>query len=96
MEFEASKVLWRSGILGVGDVLRDLHIQEQSWDPRERNHLTTLLDLYEDDFGSSSSVAHLGLRGKLEVKVSLTPGGGLYVRSFVHEAQSHYGGVGII
>ena len=65
MEFEASKVLQRSGVFGVGDVLRGLHIQEQSWHPGERNHLTTLLDLYEDDFGASSSVTRLGLRGKL-------------------------------
>ena len=65
MEFEASKVLQRSGVLGVGDVLRGLHIQEQGWHPWERNHLTTLLDLYEDDFGTSSLFTHLGLRGKL-------------------------------
>ena len=65
MEFEASKVLRRSGVLGVGDVLRGLHIQEQSWHSRERNHLTTLLDLYKDDFGTSSSVTRLSLRGKL-------------------------------
>ena len=64
MEFEASKVLRRSGVFGVGDVLRGLHIQEQSWHPRERNHLTTLLDLYEDEFGPSSSVTHLSLRGE--------------------------------
>ena len=65
MELEAPKVLWRSGNLGVGDVLRGLHIQEQSWHPRERNHLTTLLDLHEDDLGFSSSVACLGLRRAL-------------------------------
>ena len=65
VEFEASKVLWRSGVLGVGDILRGLHIQEQSWCPGERNHLATLLDLYKDDFGARSSVTHLGLKGKL-------------------------------
>ena len=65
MEFEASKVLWRPGVLGVGDVLSSLHIQEQGWHPRERNHLATLLDLYEDDLGTSSLVTCLGLRGEL-------------------------------
>ena len=65
MEFEASKVLRRLGVLGVGDVLRGLHIQEQGWHPGERNHLATLLDLYKDDFGTSSSVTSLSLRGKL-------------------------------
>ena len=65
MEFEASKVLRRSGVLGVSDVLSGLHIQEQGWHPRKRNHLTTLLDLYEDDLGTSSSVTCLGLRGEL-------------------------------
>ena len=65
MELEAPKVLWRSGSLGVGDIPRGLHIQEQSWHPGERNHLTTLLDLHEDHLGLSSSVACLGLRGEL-------------------------------
>ena len=65
MEFEASKVLRRSGVLGVGDVLSSLHIQEQGWHPGERNHLTTLLDLYEDDLGASSLVTCLSLRGEL-------------------------------
>ena len=96
MELEVPKVLRRSGNLGVGNVLRGLHIQEQSRHPGERNRLTTLLDLHEDDFGTSSLVACLGLRGKLEVEVSFTPGGSLYVRSLVHEAQSHHGGVRII
>ena len=37
MELEASKVLRRSGVLGVGDVFSGLHIQEQGWQlaPRE-------------------------------------------------------------
>ena len=96
MELEAPKVLWRSGNLGVGDVLRGLHIQEQSWHPRERNHLTTHLDLHKDDLGLSGSVACLSLRGKLEVEVGFTPEGSLDVGSFIHEAQSHHGGVGII
>ena len=96
MELEAPKVLWRSGNLGVGDVLRGLHIQEQSWYPGERNYLTTLLDLHKDHLGLSSSVACLGLRGELQVEIGFSPGGGLYVRSFIHEAQSHHGGVGII
>ena len=65
MELEAPKVLWRSGNLGVSDVLRGLHIQEQSWYPGERNYLTTLLDLHEDHLGLSSSVACLSLRGEL-------------------------------
>ena len=65
MEFEASKVLQRSGVLGVGDVLSGLHIQEQGWYPGKRNHLTTLLDLYKDDLGISSSVTCLGFRGEL-------------------------------
>ena len=65
MEFEASKVSRRLGVLRVSDVLRGLHIQEQDWHPWERNHLTTLLDLYEDDFGASSLVTCLGWRGKL-------------------------------
>ena len=65
MEFEASKVLQRSGVLGVGDILSGLHVQEQGWHPWKRNHLTTLLDLYKDDLGTSSLVTHLSLRGKL-------------------------------
>ena len=96
MEPEAPEVLWRSGNLGVGNVLRGLHIQGQSLHPRERNHLTTILDLHKDHLGLSGSVACLGLRGKLEIEVGFTPGGGLYVRSFIHEAQSHQGGVRII
>ena len=96
MELEAPKVLWRSGNLGVGDVLRGLHIQEQSRHPGERNHLTTCLDLHKDDLGLSGSVACLGLRGKFEVEVGFAPGGGLNVGSFIHEAQSHHGEVWII
>ena len=96
MEPEAPKVLWRSWNLGVDDVLRGLHIQEQSWHPGERNHLPTLLDLHKDHLGLGSSVANLGLRGKLEVEVGFAPGGSLYVRSFIHKAQSHHGRVGII
>ena len=65
MEFEASKVLWRSGVLGISDILSSLHIQEQGWHPGKWNHLTTVLDLYEDDLGTSSSVTCLGLTGKL-------------------------------
>ena len=71
MELESPKVLWRSGSLGVGNVLRGLHIQEQSWHPGERNHLTTCLDLHKDDLGLIGSVACLDLRGKLEVKEAL-------------------------
>ena len=41
MEFEASKILRRLGVLGVSDVLSGLHIQEQGWHVGERNHLTT-------------------------------------------------------
>ena len=89
MELEAPKVLWRSGNLGVSNVLRGLHIQEQSVHPRERNHLTTILDLHEDYLGLCGSVACPGLRGELEFKVDFAPGGGLYVRSFIHEAQSY-------
>ena len=96
MKLEAPKVLWRLGSLGVGNVLRGLHIQEQSWHPGERNHLTTHLDLHEDDLGLNSSVAYLGLRGKLQVEVGFAPGGSLDVGSFIHEAQSHHGRVGII
>ena len=96
MELEAPKVLWRSGSLGVGNVLRGLYIQEQSWHPGERNHLTTHLDLHKDNLGLSGSVARLSLRGKLEVEVGFAPGGDLYVGRFIHEAQSHHGGVGII
>ena len=80
MEPEAPKVLWRLGNLGVGDVLRGLHIQEQSWHPGERNHLTAHLDLHEDHLGLSGSVACLGLRGKLEVKIGFAPGGSLNER----------------
>ena len=65
MEFEASEVLHRLGVLGVGDVLSALYIQEQGWHPWKRNHLTTLLDLHEDDHGTGSSVTRLGLRGEL-------------------------------
>ena len=96
MELEAPKVLWRLGSLGVSDVLRGLDIQEQSWHPGERNHLTTCLDLHKDDLGLSGSVAYLGLRGKLEVEVGFVPGGGLNEGSFIHETQSHHGGVEII
>ena len=96
MELEAPKVLWRLRNLGVNDVLRGLHSQEQSWYPRERNHLTTHLDLHKDDLGLSGLIACLGLRGNLEVEVGFAPGGGLDVGSFIHEAQSHHGGVGII
>ena len=96
MELEAPKVFWRLGSLGVANVLWGLHIQEQSWHPGERNHLTTHLDLHKDDLGLSGSVACLGLRGKLEVEVGFAPGGGLNVGSFIHEAQSHHGGVRII
>ena len=95
-ELEAPEDVWRLGNLGVGDVLRGLHIQEQCWYPRERNHLTTCLDLYKDHLGLGGLAARLGLRGELEVKVGLGSGGGLYVRSFVNEAQSHQGRVGII
>ena len=83
--------MWGSGNLGVGDVLRGLHIQEQGWHPRERNHLTTCLDLHKDHLGPGGSAAHLGLRGELEVEIGLGPGGGLYVGSFINEAQSHHG-----
>ena len=96
IELEAPKVLWSSGNLGVGDVLWGLHIQEQGWHPGERNYLTAHLDLHEDDLGLCGSVAHLGLRGELEVEVGFGPRGGLYVGSFIHEAQFHHGGVGII
>ena len=96
IELEAPKDLWGLGNLGDGDVLRGLHIQEQGWHPGERNHLTAHLDLHKDDLGPSGSVARLGLRGELEVEVGFGPGGGLYVGSFIHEAQSHHGGVGII
>ena len=65
MEFEAPEVLWRSGVLGVGDVLSGLHVQEQGWHPWKRNHLTALLDLHEDDLRAGSSVTHLSLRGEL-------------------------------
>ena len=91
IELEAPKVLWRLGNLGVGDVFWGLHIQEQGWHPRERNHLTAHLDLHKDDLGLSDSVACLGLRGELEVEVGFGPGGGLYVGSFIHEAQSNMG-----
>ena len=66
------------------------------WHPGERNHLTTCLDLHKDHLGLSGSAAHLGLRGELEVKIGLGPGGGLYVGSFINEAQPHHGGIGII
>ena len=62
----------------------------------EGNHLTTILDSHEDYLGLSGSVACPGLQGKFEFKVGFAPGGGLYVRSFIHEAQSHQGEVGII
>ena len=54
---EAPKDLWGSGNLGVGDVLRGLHIQEQGWHPGERNYLTTCLDLHKDHLGPSCSAA---------------------------------------
>ena len=95
-ELETPKDLWGSGSLGVGDILRCLHIQEQGWHPRERNHLTTCLDLHKDHPGPSGSAACFGLRGELEVKIGFGPGGGLYVGSFIHEAQSHHGRVGIV
>ena len=95
-ELEAPKDLWGSGNLGVGDVLRGLHIQEQGWHPGERNHLTTCLDLHKDHLGPSGSAACFGLRGELEGEIGLGPGGGLYVGSFINEAQSHHGGVRII
>ena len=52
--------------------MRGLHFQEQSWHPRERNHLTAHLDLHKDDLGLSGSVACLNLRGKLEVEALYT------------------------
>ena len=72
-ELESPEDVWGSGNLGIGDVLRGLHIQEQCWHPEERNHLTTCLDLHKDHLGLSGSAAHLGLRGELEVKVGLSP-----------------------
>ena len=90
-ELETPKDLWGLGSLGIGDIFRCLHIQEQGWHPRERNHLTACLDLHKDHLGPSGSAARLGLRGKLEVKIGFSPGGGLYVGGFIHEAQSHHG-----
>ena len=95
-ELKTSKDLWGSGSLGVGDILRCFHIQEQGWHPRERKHLTTCLDLHEDHLGPSGSAALLSLRGQLKVEIGFGPGGGLYVGSSIHEAQSHHGRLGII
>ena len=89
METKAPKVLCRSGDLRVRDVLRCLHIQEQSGYTGERNHLTTYLYLHEDHFGLKWTIACLGLQGKFEFKVGFTPGGGLYVWHLVQEAQAH-------
>ena len=50
-QLEAPKVLWGSRSLRVGDCLRGLHIQEQGRYSRERNHLTTCLDLHKDHLG---------------------------------------------
>ena len=95
-QLEAPKVLWGSRSLRVGDVLRGLHIQEQGRYSGERNHLTTCLDLHKDHLGPGGSVAHLGLGGELKVEIGLGPRGGLYVRSFIGEAQSHHGRVRIV
>ena len=90
------KPLKSCGGRGAGDVLRGLHIQEQGRYSGERNHLTTCLDLHKDHLGPGGSVAHLGLGGELKVEIGLSPRGGLYVRSFIDEAQSHHGRVGVV
>ena len=64
--------------------------------PGERNHLTTCLDLHKDHLGPGGSVAQIGLGGELKVEIGLGPRGGLYVRSFIDEAQSHHGRVRIV
>ena len=51
------------------------------------------MDLHKDHLGPGGSVARLGLGGELKVEIGLGPGGGLYVRSFIDEAQSHHGRV---
>ena len=61
-----------------------------------RNHLATCLDLHKDHLGPGGSVARLNLEGKLKVEIGLGPRGGLYVRSFIDEAQSHHGRVRIV
>ena len=65
MESEASEVLQRLGVLGVGDVLSGLYIQEQGQNPWKRDHLTVLQDLHKDDLGAGSLVTPLSLRGEL-------------------------------
>ena len=64
--------------------------------PRERNHLTTCLDLHKDHLGPGESVARLDLGGELKVEIGLGPRGGLLCKSFIDEAQSHHGRVGIV